>query len=59
MDKREAKRRAHRWMADVIEGALGNGDGDELGASNEADFQRVLSAIREIQEGHGRRADPC
>lgn len=58
MNKREAKREAHRWVSAIIHGALGNGLLNEL-AEDPADEDRVRDAILEIARSHddrGRRA---
>jgi hypothetical protein len=57
MDKREAKRQAHRWVSGVIEGALGNGAAEVL-AENDADVERIRAAIKEIGREHYRLGEP-
>jgi hypothetical protein len=54
MDKRAAKREAHRWVSQVIDGALGNGAEDYF-ADNETDAERVQAAIRDLQAEHDRK----
>ena len=49
MNQRAARREAHRWVAAIIEGALGNGAADEL-----AEDDAVKAAIKEIAERHAR-----
>jgi dihydrodipicolinate synthase/N-acetylneuraminate lyase len=58
VDKRAAKRTAHRWVSDIIHGALVNGSEDDLGATTDEDYQRVLAAIKELADEHERKAYP-
>lgn len=52
MNQTEARRAAHRWVAAVIEGALGNG-----GADDWMEDPAVVTAIEEIRDQHVRRGE--
>ena len=54
MDKRAAKREAHRWVATLIEGALGNGLLGDLD-DNPNDEARIKAAIQELADEHDRK----
>lgn len=54
MDKREAKRQAHKLVAGLIDGQFGN-YGEPL-ASNDDDHERIMAALREIGQQHFKKA---
>ena len=52
-DLRRLKRRmAHRWVADVIEGALGNGSGDDIAADPAVQAEIRKIGFRHYRIGH-------